>query len=180
MIPKFHFSISSELVDNLAKHNSIEGNEKFSIEQFLPTRSDPEATGYDVRCAVLGGVILSPDTYIMVPLGFRMMAPAGWWLQLNPRSSTFAKKHIHALYGVIDETFERELLFAGQYIPNSNELLNDAHPKRIEFGERIGQLIPVRRESMEVSMISSEEMDRLFAIRKGSRGTGGFGSTGKI
>ena len=47
----------------------------------------------------------------------------------------------------------------------------------IPFGERIAQLIPVRRQEMLCESVSNEEFDRLCVERGGKRGSGGFGST---
>lgn len=142
-------------------------------KEFLPAKLDPDSTGWDVRCAEPNGVSMKSNEYKLIRLGFRMFAPEGMWLELRPRSSSFAKKHLHALYGVIDENFENELLFACQFIPEwSGDTLH------IEFGERIGQVIPVRKRSMETCEITNEEYDRLVVLRNSGRGTGGFGSTG--
>jgi len=105
-----------------------------------------------------------------------MFAPEGWWMELRPRSSTFAKKRLHSLYGVIDEDYEGECLFACQYIPDICTLGNDL---KIEFGEAIGQIVPVRRQEMIVEAITEEEYQKLVATRKFNRGAGGFGSTDK-
>ena len=102
------------------------------------------------------------------------------------------------MYGTIDETYEGELIFACQYIPNS--VANPAylkqkvryytfggslyyeegdHELKIEFGDAIGQIVPVKRQEMIAESISNEEFDRLCQERKGARGAGGFGSTGR-
>ena len=106
--PKFYFSVRSELKELC---NQASSKLKLTPELFLPRRADPEATGYDVRCAMPQGITIKPGSYMKIPLGFRMFAPSGWWLSLAPRSGTFMKKHIHPLYGVIDETFEDEMVF---------------------------------------------------------------------
>ncbi len=139
---------------------------------FLPKRADPQATGWDVRCAEPKGVLLHPGEMTTIRLGFRMFAPEGWWLELRPRSGIFVKKSIHALYGVIDETFSSELLFAVRYLPYIPEDLF------IDYGERIGQIIPVRRQEMIAEAITNDDYDKACEDRNAARGTGGFGSTG--
>lgn len=203
-IPEFKFALREDLKDK---------------PEFLPARAEELATGWDVRCAEPDGVKFFPFTHVKMRLGFRMFAPPGWWLELRPRSSTHAKKNLHALYGVIDNTFENELLFSSQYIPptiwkpvynfnyfpkppedavpdywclgNDGFFVDDHHGLanfkahhedpllEVKFGERIGQVRPVRLESMNVVSVSNEEYDRLCKERNASRGTGGFGSTGE-
>lgn len=189
-VPEFKFALREDLKNN---------------PEFLPTKSNPTDTGFDVRCADPDGIILKPFEYYKISLGFRIFAPEGWWLDLHPRSSSFFKKHLSALYGVIDETFTLEAAFLATYLPanvwipvwdmtdfpekkrvnfykqQGNFLNNPQHiihvddAPRIEFGERIGQLIPVRRQEMSVSEISNEEFEELVQARGGRDG---FGSTG--
>jgi dUTPase len=141
--------------------------------KFVPSQADPDATGWDVRCAESGGVVLEAMQYAKIRLGVRMFAPKGWWLELRPRSSSHFKKNLHCLYGVIDETYENELMFSCQYVP----MVAWTNKMKIEFGERIGQVIPVRKQLMVASEVANEEFDRLCEKRGGKRGTGGFGST---
>ena len=141
---------------------------------FNPTKAHDNDTGWDVRAAE--AFTLRAGQYAKIPLGFRIFAPPGWWLELRPRSSSFAKKQLHALYGVIDEGYENELVFACQYIPDVSSMGKDL---KINFGDAIGQVIPVKRQEMKTELISNEEFARLVDQRKGLRGTGGFGSTGR-
>lgn len=141
---------------------------------FLPSKAHSNDTGWDVRAAA--SCTLRAGQYARIPLGFRVFAPVGWWLELRPRSSSFAKKQLHCLYGVIDEGFESENMLICQYIPDVSAMGQDLV---ISFGDAIGQFIPVKRQDMIVESISNEEFTRLANERKGTRGTGGFGSTGK-
>jgi dUTPase len=160
LLPQFKFAIREDLED--------------TGDLFLPTKAEPTATGWDVRASIRGGVTLLPGMYIKIPLGFRAFCPEGWWFELKPRSSSFAKKSLHSLYGTIDQDFSLEVLFAAQYNPENS---NATSPKlRIEFGEAIAQIIPVRRKEMMVEKISNQEFDSLCAIRNSVR-KGGFGST---
>jgi deoxyuridine 5'-triphosphate nucleotidohydrolase len=161
IIPEYSFAVREDLLN--------------SDFVFLPTRADDKSSGWDVRCAHQDGLLIYPFEYALIPLGIRMIAPPGYWLELRPRSSTHAKKNLHALYGVIDESYEGEILFSCQYIPCSSK---PQDPIFIEFGERIGQVIPIERQEMEVSIISNENFDLLCKRRGELRGGGGFGSSG--
>jgi dUTP pyrophosphatase len=161
-VPVFKFAIKEELL--------VSGDPIL----FLPTKAHQNDTGWDVKAAQ--SFTLRAGQYAKIPLGFRMFAPPGYWLELRPRSSSFAKKHLHCLYGVIDEGYENEMVFACQYIPDISAMGQDLE---IKFGDAIGQLIPIKRQEMIAENITNKEFDRLSNERKGSRGTGGFGSTGK-
>ncbi len=180
-LPKFQFALRQDLKTDPPP------------AQFIPTRATPTDTGWDVRCAEPNGVKLIPFQHMAIRLGVRMFAPPGWWLELRPRSSSHAKKHLHCLYGVIDEGYENELLFSCQYIPpplehergycgcdckTKGHHINWGNELKIDYGERIGQVVPVRRQDMQVEAVSLEAFNKLCADRKGARGEGGFGSTG--
>lgn len=173
--PNFYFALKSELCQWCEQDTT----NQLKPENFLPARANPSDTGYDVRCAAPEGIILKPGCYFKIPLGFRMFAPAGWWLELRPRSSAFMKHHIQALYGVIDEGFELECMFVGKYDPDMCQLLGDKD-KVISFGERIGQLIPFKRQDMNCLVATPEEYQKLCANRKDSRGESGFGGSGRF
>jgi dUTP pyrophosphatase len=156
-IPDFKFALTKKLVNNI---------------EFLPSKAHSTDTGYDVRSAE--NIVLKPFEYALIPLGFRVLIPDGFWLELRPRSSSHAKKHMNCLYGVIDVLYENCVYFSTQYLPSEND------PKElvINFGDKIGQLVPVERLDMNVNCVSNEELDFLFSERNGERKTGGFGSSG--
>ncbi len=172
--PVYRFALREDLKDD---------------KRFLPTRGEPTASGWDVRAAT--AVTLKPLEQAKISLGFRGFCPPGWWYELRPRSSSYAKKNLHALYGVIDETYEGELVFACQYIPSFMHmpmgLVEEEDVRRymnsnilsIQVGDAIGQIIPIRREEMTVQEVTNEDYELLCKQRDAIRGAGGFGSTGK-
>jgi dUTPase len=161
-IPTFYFTLREDLLNN---------------KEFLPTKAEPHATGYDVRAAQPDrkDIIIKPYQYFRIPLGFKAFPQNDWWFQLHPRSSSFAKKHIHTHVGIIDMCFELENLYLGQYLPNyGGELENK--DLVIKFGEPIGQIVPVKRVDMNVIEISDSKYKELSSLRGGER-IGGIGST---
>ena len=172
-IPEFKFALRKDLSNN---------------PEFIPARATETDTGWDVRCAEHSGLVVKPFQYVKIRLGFRVFSPEGWWLELRPRSSSHAKKHLNCLYGVIDSEYENELILSAQYLPpldcledHSYGFLgfdNDEPRLNINFGDKIGQIIPVKRKVMTVEEVTNEEFDKLCAERGGKRGSGGFGSTG--
>ena len=67
------------------------------------------------------------------------------------------------------------MCFAATRIVNPNDLTDLV----INWGDALGQLIPVKRQEMIVEGISNEEYDQLCKERGHSRGANGFGSTSK-
>jgi dUTPase len=158
--------------------------------EFIPTRATETDTGWDVRCAVPGGVVINPFEYKLIDTGLRAFCPPGWYLELRPRSSTHAKKHLNCLYGIIDESYEGTIFVSAQWLPDvstakiyhgtsfrdwANESNKQLH---IPFGERIAQLLPKKREDAVMSLTSLDEYNKLCTERGAARGSGGFGSTG--
>lgn len=159
------------------KNSTIIPEFKFALveglgEEFLPVKAEPFATGWDVRAAC--DVSLMNFKYQLIPLGLRCFAPEGWWLELRPRSSTFGKKHLHSLYGVIDQSYEGIIYYACQHIEGGIS----STPSKIKKGDRIGQLVPYKVNDVSVTRVTNDEFDRLCKERGLSRGAGGFGSTG--
>ena len=130
----------------------------------LPAYATPGAAGCDLLAAVDGAVTLAPGIRALVPTGLLIAVPAGYELQIRPRSGLALKHGIMVANspGTIDEDYRGEL----QVI-----LLNaGTEPFVIERGMRIAQAVlapVVRAEWMEV-----EALDATM------RGTAGFGSTG--
>lgn len=140
-------------------------------KEFLPKQAEPDATGYDVRCASKEKVVLSNGQMFKIPLGFRVYCPDGWWLELNPRSSTFIKRELITLTGIIDQCFPGEVHIVGKFFSNEKEFIE------IEVGDLIGQLIPVKLQKMNVDETTNENIEELFKNRNSVR-KDGFGSTG--
>lgn len=164
IIPTYYFTLKEDL-------------EKEKDYQFLPTKSETKATGWDVRLYTSDkkDVILRSGQKALLQLGFRSFCEDGWWYAIYPRSSTFHKKALHCLYGVIDETWEGYTAFSCQYIPDVNSLGKDLV---ISYGEPIAQLIPVKRQEMNVKLLTNEEIELKYKERKGQRGNKGFGGMG--
>jgi len=131
----------------------------------LPAYATAGAAGMDLLAAVDAPVTLAPGARALIPTGLAIALPAGYELQIRPRSG-LALRHGIVLPnspGTIDEDYRGEL----QVI-----LLNagDA-PFTVERGARIAQavLAPVTRARWYEVM----ELDAT------ARDAGGFGSTGR-
>lgn len=172
--PKFTFAVTQEVIDNTP--TELDGV-RLTAEDFVPRQSNPTDTGWDCRCAIPGGIMIKPGCFFKMSLGFRTMPEPGWWYSLVPRSSTFIKLNVHALYGTIDQTYENVVAFVGQWQPDACSLIQA--DLFIPFGARIAQIIPHPIHDMEQVVVSNEKLNQMFSDRNGQRGTGGFGSSGR-
>ena len=130
----------------------------------LPAYATPLAAGLDVRADNAEPIELKPMQRAMVPTGLFLEIPAGYEVQVRPRSGLAAKRGVTVLNapGTIDADYRGEVCVI---------LVNlGSEPFVIERGERIAQLVLARHE-----VIEWEESEELAASE---RGAGGFGSTG--
>lgn len=187
--------------------NDIKPEFKFAVvdgldNTFLPEKGSSNAAGWDVKIAE--DVELKYGETKLISLGIRCFCPPGYWLEVRPRSSSFLKKNLSFLYGVVDEDYEGIIKVAAQYTPfidfeNADEVLyinygNSMYKfanKIIQFfslfvknnslkltkGEKIAQLIPHKVNQISVEGISNKEYAKLCQERGMARGEGGFGST---
>lgn len=130
----------------------------------LPQYATEFAAGLDVRANNDEPIVLGPLERAMIPTGLFLEIPAGYEVQVRPRSGLAAKKGITVLNapGTIDADYRGEVCVI--LVNLSNE------PFTVEKGERVAQLVLARHE-----VIEWEETDELA---DSARGAGGFGSTG--
>lgn len=130
----------------------------------LPAYATEFSAGLDVRAANETPIVLPPLGRAMVPTGLYLEIPAGYEVQVRPRSGLAAKRGITVLNapGTIDADYRGEVCVI---------LVNlGSEAFTIERGERVAQLVLARHE-----VIEWEETD---ALEESTRGAGGFGSTG--
>jgi len=130
----------------------------------LPAYATEFAAGLDVRAANAEPIVLPPLGRAMVPTGLFLEIPAGYEVQVRPRSGLAAKKGVTVLNapGTIDADYRGEVCVI---------LVNlSSEPFTVECGERIAQLVLARHE-----VIEWEPAD---VLSESGRGEGGFGSTG--
>jgi dUTP pyrophosphatase len=130
----------------------------------LPEYATSFAAGLDVRADNEAPIVLQPLGRAMVPTGLFLEIPAGYEVQVRPRSGLAAKKGITVLNapGTIDADYRGEVCVI---LVNLSD-----QPFTVERGERIAQLVLARHE-----VIDWDEVDELASS---DRGAGGFGSTG--
>ncbi|MBQ9659954.1 MAG: dUTP diphosphatase [Bacteroidales bacterium] len=130
----------------------------------LPAYATALSAGLDIRAANETPIILPPLGRAMVPTGLYLEIPAGYEVQVRPRSGLAAKRGVTVLNapGTIDADYRGEVCVI--LVNLSGEAFT------VERGERIAQLVLARHE-----VIEWEETTELAASE---RGAGGFGSTG--
>ena len=132
----------------------------------LPSYETSGAAGADLRANLpdRGQILLEPGARALVPTGLRMAIPAGYEVQIRPRSG-LALKHGVTLTnapGTIDSDYRGPV---GVILSNLG-----ADAIAVTHGMRIAQMVvaPVVRASFVQQALLDDT----------SRSTGGFGSTG--
>lgn len=131
----------------------------------LPRYETPLSAGMDVRANLDEPVTLKPLARALIPTGLFVELPAGYEMQVRPRSGLAAKYGLTVLNapGTIDADYRGEVKVILANLSSDEFTIND--------GERIAQLVVAQHAQVEWE--ASEELSDT------SRGAGGFGSTGK-
>lgn len=131
----------------------------------LPPHATAGSAGLDLRAALEEPVTLESLDRALIPTGLYFAIPAGYEVQIRPRSGLAMKHGITVLNtpGTIDSDYRGEIRVA---------LINlSREPFTIEPGERICQMVLARYEQVE--WVEAEQLDDT------DRGEGGFGHTGR-
>ena len=108
------------------------------------------------------GLEIWPNERIMLHTGFAMEFPIGYYGRIVHRSSTEKKHRLRVIEGIIDD-YRGEILVQ---VHNPNTCMVKVH-----HGDRLGQLIIV--QTCPFGIEESKE------LRSSTRGSNGFGSSGK-
>ncbi len=130
----------------------------------LPRYLTPGAAGADVAAAVAADVTLAPAERAAVPTGLVLAVPAGYEVQVRPRSG-LALRHgvtVANAPGTIDSDYRGELMVI---------LVNLGRAAYVvRRGERIAQLV--------VAPVAQATFSERSELPSSERGAGGLGSTG--
>jgi dUTP pyrophosphatase len=132
----------------------------------LPEYATEGSAGMDLRANIETAKILAPMERAIIPTGLFIELPIGFEAQIRPRSGMAFKKglSIPNSPGTIDADYRGEI---GVIVINLN---TDAIV--IEPGERVAQMVITRYERISWALVDD--------LSETDRGSGGFGSTGKI
>ena len=134
----------------------------------LPSYETAGAAGADVRANLPGKspVLLAAGERALIPPGLQMDIPAGYEVQVRPRSG-LALKHGIALVnapGTIDSDYRGAV---GVIVLNTSDTAFE-----ITHAMRIAQLV--------VAPVVQAEFAQVSTLSTSARGAGGFGSTGQV
>lgn len=120
--------------------------------------------GMDLKCWILEGkLVIKPHEMLDIRTGVFIKLPSGYWADIRPRSSTFAKRKLFIMGGTIDCGYTGEISI---YIWNpTNE------PHEVINGDRLAQLV--------VGQIFTPKIEMVDRLPITDRADTGFGSTDK-
>ena len=131
----------------------------------LPTYGSAGAAGADLYACLDAAVTIQPGETFWVPTGIALEVPPGCAGLVYARSSMGAKRGLAPAnkVGVVDSDYRGEVRVV---------LLNHSkEPQTIQPGERVAQFV--------ITPVLTPAYDEAEELEDTSRGTGGFGSTGK-
>ena len=137
---------------------------KLSNSVIIPKYATSGSSGMDIAAYVENNIIINPGEKALISTGFSIAIPAGYEVQIRPRSGLAAKKNITVLNtpGTIDADYRGEIKVI---------LINLGQEKFIvKSGERIAQMV--------VCPVVQANLEEVTELSDTKRGTGSFGSTG--
>ena len=130
----------------------------------LPAYQSPSASGFDIRAQLKSPLTVKSLERVLIPTGLIFEIPAGFELQVRPRSGLSLKKGLSLPNspGTIDADYRGEVKVIVVNLSPQNVTIEDQ--------QRIAQVVlcPVFQVQLEWAENLSDT----------KRGTGGFGSTG--
>ncbi len=131
----------------------------------LPEYASDHAAGLDLKANLKEPITLKPMQRELISTGLSIELPVGFEAQIRPRSGLAIKHGITVLNtpGTIDSDYRGEIKVILINLSNEDFVIKDA--------ERIAQMVIAKHERIEWYVVTE--------LAHSSRGSGGFGSTGK-
>lgn len=131
----------------------------------LPAYETDNSAGMDLRANLDHPVVLKPLERCLIPTGLFIELPAGFEAQIRPRSGLAIRHGISVLNspGTIDADYRGEIKVILVNLSSEEYTIHD--------GDRIAQMI--------ISKVEKIKWLQVDQLEETSRGSGGFGSTGK-
>jgi dUTP pyrophosphatase len=131
----------------------------------LPVYRTAGSAGADLAARLEAAIVLAPGERRLVATGLRVEIPAGYELQIRPRSGLALEHGVTVLNspGTVDADYRGEIKVV---------LINlGDRPFAVKPGDRIAQAVLAKVERAGFEAVDSLEQSQ--------RGAGGFGSTGR-
>jgi dUTP pyrophosphatase len=131
----------------------------------LPVYATADSAGVDLIAALDAPLVLAPGERKDIPTGLAMALPSGWEAQVRPRSGLALRHGLTVLNspGTVDADYRGEVRVI---------LINLGQADvTIARGERVAQLV--------IAPVSRATWDVVTELPPTTRGSGGFGSTGR-
>jgi dUTP pyrophosphatase len=132
----------------------------------MPSYGTPGSAGLDLRACIDAAIEIAPGQTVLIPTGLSIFVEDPRYAALILPRSGLGHKHgivLGNLVGLIDSDYQGQLMVSTW---NRSSL-----PFILEPMERLAQLVIVPIQQVELKIVDE------FA--ESSRGTGGFGSTGR-
>ena len=132
----------------------------------MPSYGTPGSAGLDLRACIDAAIEIAPGQTVLVPTGLSIYVEDPRYAALILPRSGLGHKHgivLGNLVGLIDSDYQGQLMVSTW---NRSTI-----PFTLEPMERLAQLVIVPIQQVELKIVDE------FA--ESSRGTGGFGSTGR-
>ena len=132
----------------------------------IPTRGSARAAGYDLYADTEDDILVWPGTVVEFFIGLAFEIPDGFFGAVYPRSGLATKLGLRLAncVGVIDSDYRGNI-----GVPLRND---SGTPVTVKAHERIAQIII--QQCQDVVLNEAQELS------KTERGSGGFGSTGRM
>ena len=130
----------------------------------LPAYATEGASGMDIRAYLSEDISLAPLQRVLVPTGIYLSIPAGYEVQVRPRSGLALKQGLTCLNtpGTIDADYRGEVGVILINLSGETQVVRD--------GDRIAQLV--------VQRVARAEWRVVEVLAETERNAGGFGHTG--
>lgn len=130
----------------------------------LPAYQSALAAGADLLADIAEPVVLKPSERTLVPTGVALEIPAGYEVQIRPRSGLALRQGLTVLNapGTIDADYRGEIQVLLVNLSGENAT--------IKRGDRIAQMV--------LSKVERSDWEEVSQLTLTERGRSGFGSTG--
>ena len=131
----------------------------------LPQYATKGSSGMDIKASLDTPLTLQPLQRTLIPTGLFVEIPAGYEIQVRPRSGLAIKQGITCLNtpGTVDSDYRGEIKIILINLSSEEQVINP--------GDRIAQMI--------IQKVERAEFEQVEILNETERAGGGFGHTGK-